>query len=45
MLLLTILGGYSAEHIGEIYGKSSNNVRVIIHNAKNKIKKNFKGGN
>lgn len=45
MLLLTILGGYSAEHIGEIYGKSANNVRVIIHNAKNKIKKNFKEGN
>lgn len=44
MLLLTILGGYSAEHIGKIYGKTANNVRVIVHNAKNKIKKSYKGG-
>lgn len=32
MLLLTILEGYSAEH-GKNYGKTVNNVSVIVHNA------------
>lgn len=44
MLLLTILGGYTAEEVGRIYNKTANNVRVIICNAKKKIKKSYKGG-
>lgn len=44
ILLLTILGGYTAEEVGKMYDKTANNIRVMICNAKKKIKKDYKGG-
>ena len=44
ILLLTILGGYTAEEVGKMYGKTDNNIRVMICNAKKKIKRDYKGG-
>lgn len=44
ILVRTIVEGYTAVEVGNMYDKTDNNIRVMIHNAKNKIKKRYKGG-
>lgn len=44
ILLLTILGGYTAEEVGKMYDKTANNIGEMICNAKKKIRKDYKGG-
>lgn len=42
ILILSILDEYTSDEIGKMYNKSGSTIRVIIHNAKQKIRKKRK---